>query len=174
MKNELDKKLCEKYPLIFKNRHGDMRVTAMCWGFDVGDGWYNILDVLCSALYYDYRVAKDDFEYKVRIAQRSDYIENEERVNPDKYRVFATPIDVERARLAMVKAMEEVPIASQVKEKFGSLRFYVEGASREQYKLIAMAEHLSAKTCDICGKPATPNKERATWITTRCDDHKNA
>ncbi len=48
MKQELDKALCEKYPLIFKNRHGDMKETAMYWGFEHGDGWYQILDSLCS------------------------------------------------------------------------------------------------------------------------------
>ena len=42
MRKELDEKLCEKYPLIFKNRHADMTETAMCWGFECGDGWFNI------------------------------------------------------------------------------------------------------------------------------------
>src|SRR5690606_25822126 len=26
-----------KYPKIFRDRHGSMTETAMCWGFDVGD-----------------------------------------------------------------------------------------------------------------------------------------
>ena len=48
MKQELDEQLCKKYPLIFKNRHGDMKETLMCWGFECGDGWYQILDSLCA------------------------------------------------------------------------------------------------------------------------------
>ena len=48
MKDELDKALCEKYPLIFKDRQGDMKDTAMFWGFEHGDGWYQILDSLCG------------------------------------------------------------------------------------------------------------------------------
>lgn len=48
MRDELDKKLCEKYPKIFSLRYGDMTSTAMCWGFEHGDGWYNILDRLCA------------------------------------------------------------------------------------------------------------------------------
>lgn len=48
MKQELDEQLCKKYPLIFKNRHGDMKETLMCWGFECGDGWYQILDSLCG------------------------------------------------------------------------------------------------------------------------------
>jgi hypothetical protein len=48
MNKELDKQLCAKYPKIFKNRHADMHTTAMCWGFEHGDGWYNIIDMMCS------------------------------------------------------------------------------------------------------------------------------
>jgi len=44
MKTELDEKLCAYYPLFFRNRHGDMRTTAMCWGFDCRDGWYKYYD----------------------------------------------------------------------------------------------------------------------------------
>ena len=62
MRKELDEKLCEKYPLIFKNRHADMTETAMCWGFECGDGWFNIIDVLCGMLYADYTRAKERYE----------------------------------------------------------------------------------------------------------------
>ena len=48
MRDELDKRLCEKYPKIFKNRHGSMNETCMCWGFTHGDGWYDIVESLCS------------------------------------------------------------------------------------------------------------------------------
>ncbi len=44
MSPELDQKLCEKYPLIMAERHLGAMQTAMCWGFDHGDGWYYLLD----------------------------------------------------------------------------------------------------------------------------------
>jgi hypothetical protein len=50
MSPELDNKLVMRYPEIFKNRYGDMRTTAMCWGFDCGDGWYNLLDTACGLI----------------------------------------------------------------------------------------------------------------------------
>lgn len=50
MKQELDEELCAKYPKIFANRHGDMKQTLMCWGFECGDGWYKILDSLCRQI----------------------------------------------------------------------------------------------------------------------------
>lgn len=44
MSPELDTKLCEKYPLIMAERRLGAMQTAMCWGFEHSDGWYNLLD----------------------------------------------------------------------------------------------------------------------------------
>ena len=63
MSPELDRQLCERYPLIFKDRHASMQVTAMCWGFDHGDGWFHILDVLCAARYGPYEQAVQSYEF---------------------------------------------------------------------------------------------------------------
>lgn len=43
MRKELDAKLCEKYPEIFRNRHAS--ITQ--WGFECGDGWFDLIDTLC-------------------------------------------------------------------------------------------------------------------------------
>jgi hypothetical protein len=50
MSPELDNGLVIKYPKIFKNRYGDMMTTAMCWGFECGDGWYDLLNHACSLI----------------------------------------------------------------------------------------------------------------------------
>ncbi len=50
MREELDKRLCEKYPKIFKDRGGSMQETCMCWGVEHGDGWYDIVESLCSTI----------------------------------------------------------------------------------------------------------------------------
>lgn len=47
---EYDKYMCEKYPDIFKERHLPLTQTCMCWSFDIGRGWYWILDELCENL----------------------------------------------------------------------------------------------------------------------------
>ena len=62
MKQELDEQLCKKYPLIFKNRHGDMKETLMCWGFECGDGWYQILDSLCGQIQHYIDWNNENFE----------------------------------------------------------------------------------------------------------------
>jgi len=48
MKQELEEALCKKYPKLFVNIDADMTTTAMCWGFECGDGWYNIINTLCA------------------------------------------------------------------------------------------------------------------------------
>ena len=69
-------------------------------------------------------------------------------------------------------ATEVYPKASQVKEKFGGLRFYMTHANDEIRDLIGKTEALSYKTCEVCGQPG---KERDSgWIFTHCDDcHEN-
>ena len=40
---------------------------------------------------------------------------------------------------------------TQIKEKWGSLRFYTSGAPEQVHKMIADAEHKSFYICEICG-----------------------
>ena len=59
--------------------------------------------------------------------------------------------------------------AMQVKEKYGTLRFYMNVAIPEVNDLIWEYEAKSAVTCERCGKPG---KIRDTsWIQTLCDEH---
>ena len=58
----------------------------------------------------------------------------------------------------------------QVKEKFGGLRFYINGASNEVHKRISEAENLSYQTCETCGEKGEL-KTNIGWHTTLCDKH---
>lgn len=128
MREELDKALCEKYPLIFKNRHEPMTKTAMCWGFECGDGWYDLIDNLCNNIQHHINWQNNFQEEK----------------------------------------MEQV-VAFQVKEKFGGLRFYVDGGDDYIHGMISLAESLSHRICEECG-----NKGKARgygWLRTLCAEH---
>ena len=127
MRKELDEALCAKYPEIFSDRNGDMRTTAMCWGFECGDGWYNIIDGLCATI--------QNREYNQKLNKKE----------------FA-PV-----------------VAAQVKEKYGTLRFYLSHEDEYISGVIAMAEYMSGRTCETCG---APGKSRDSgWIRTLCDEH---
>lgn len=60
----------------------------------------------------------------------------------------------------------------QIKEKFGGLRFYVDGGTTHDYELIRAAEEKSYKTCEICGEPGEPTDKG--WIKTVCEKHKTS
>lgn len=58
----------------------------------------------------------------------------------------------------------------QVKEKFGGLRFYIEGGQPEEvYRLIREAEDKSELTCQDCGLPG--RLYGGSWIRALCPDH---
>jgi hypothetical protein len=65
---------------------------------------------------------------------------------------------------------ELIPHASQVKEKCGTLRFYMDFATDAMYKLIEEAENKSEITCEICGN-AGKLKQEKYWYRTGCDEH---
>lgn len=50
MKKELEEKLFKKYPKIFKQKDLSPRKTLICFGFECGDGWYWLIDNLCSCI----------------------------------------------------------------------------------------------------------------------------
>lgn len=50
MDTKLDELLVTDFPNLYRMRHGKMSHTCMCWGFDVGDGWHNIIRQLSIKL----------------------------------------------------------------------------------------------------------------------------
>ena len=64
----------------------------------------------------------------------------------------------------------EAPTASQVKEKFGSLRFYVWHANDDVYDIIDKYELQSQYVCEQCGKPGKV-QELGGWYSCVCDGH---
>ena len=82
------------------------------------------------------------------------------------------------------------PVALQVKEKFGGLRFYltwVENEAAKKHKapeekvkimsqseidgIINFTEFLSNTTCEVCGKRGEQFSKN-NWVYTRCTEHK--
>ena len=159
MRKELDEQLCAKYPLIFKDRNENMQRTAMCWGFETGDGWYNIIDTLCGLLTSEYRGAKSRYEHLMEVGV-GNVLYGTKTVTQEAIDEAKTKLDEEAAK---------VPVAVQVKEKFGGLRFYVQAATDKHYNYISFAESMSYVTCEQCGSPG--KRYTDGWHTTLCDIH---
>ena len=105
--------LVSHYPRLYSNYNEPPHKSCMAFGFECGDGWFDIIWDLSAKL---------------------------------------EPLGV---------------IASQVKEKYGTLRFYVYNATDEAWDLIDAAEELSGHTCEVCGKPGE-ERDDARWISVRC------
>ena len=125
MKQELDRLLCEKYPKMMVNRNKNMQETCMCWGFECGDGWYNILNQLMGNIQHhiDWKNRKEEVVAQVTL--------------------------------------------DQVKEKFGTLRFYYSGGDDAIDGMVRMAESMSGVTCEECSAPAQTHGPG--WIRTICE-----
>jgi hypothetical protein len=177
MKEELDKKLCEKYPKIFADRHGDMRTTAMCWGFECDDGWYHILDQLCSNIQWHIDSSIKNAEYTTNYnnmithAVAGDWGPFDEYYSGGTY----TPAFLaKRKEEILVSPLRDTEVvyqvtASQVKEKFGTLRFYYSGGDDIINGMAVMAESMSGVTCEVCGNVG--RQRGGGWIRTLCDEH---
>ena len=158
MKPELQQKLFDKYPKIFGDRTKPMTETCMCWGLDVGDGWYDIIDTLCEALTYTYSTSVEiDEEDGKRLG-----IEPYKMGGEDNYFFQVEPPQV---------------IATQVKEKYARLRFYYREEYDEKFMslyqtgkypdlqriinrysdylngIVHFAETASGRTCEMTGQP---------------------
>jgi len=104
--------LFDAYPELFyyaRETSPQGNVYPIAFGIACEDGWFQLLDNLCSSL--------------------SQYIKNKE--------------------LAPVRVI-------QIKEKFGSLRFYVNGADPYCSGMIHFAETMAACICETCGAPGSP------------------
>ena len=53
MEKQLQDKLFKKYPKIFGQKDLPINQTCMCWGIECGNGWYKLLDILCSQLQFN-------------------------------------------------------------------------------------------------------------------------
>lgn len=128
MNKEFDNTLCNKYPKIFRDRYAPMDQTGMCWGFGCGDGWYDLIDVLCNSI-------QNHVDWDIKMGKEPNQV-----------------------------------VATQVKEKFGTLRFYYMGGDEYVDGLVSMAESMSSRICEICGSKGTlVDKNR--WYQTLCEKH---
>ena len=128
MSPEKEKILQDKYPKIFGT--SDPSEPYTLYGIECGDGWHDLLDVLC-------RNIQSHLDYKIK----------------------SLKTDEEREALQL--------IATQVKQKYSTLRFYYSGGDDYTAGLIHMAEAISGMICEICGDKATV--KTGGWVTNLCN-----
>lgn len=187
MNSKLQKKILKKYPEFFQhlgqkkiytgeNRlqeatelsMQDELIVPMQFGFDVGDGWYMLLEELLSSIQWHIQNENRDRKTKIKykflrnlvfylryktnykakfLKKLGEFIENlsPKGINPVYFQL------------------------DQVKEKFGGLRFYFSGGDDYIEGLVHLAECLSYKICEDCGTTHNVGTTKG-WITTLCQD----
>jgi hypothetical protein len=125
MRKDLEQKLVKRFPSWF-SANGGVRHTVMPFGFQCGDGWFNILWRLCVEL--------------------EPLVTELEHETGERFEIV------------------------QVKEKLGTLRFYVSHHTDSINQSIAEAQKESSRTCELCGQPW---KQRQTGggVRSVCDKH---
>jgi len=180
MKQELDALLCEKYPKMMVNRNKDMKETCMCWGFECGDGWYNILNQLMGNIQHhiDWKEKQHNWAVKYNEMAQAGKSGNAELFADLVAKEYADQPTIgadyirERCEEMIKNPLRDVPelvpqvTLDQVKEKFGTLRFYYTGGDDYIRGMVTMAEAMSGCTCEGCGNPAKTHGPG--WIRTIC------
>jgi hypothetical protein len=149
MDQKLDDKLCADFPEIFADRRGKHSKTAMCWGFECADGWEPLIRMICARIMSPIR-----------------------RLEYDLTQCGAEDTDMANTiQNKLSELRKNIPVAVQVKEKFGGLRFYVRGGDQRVHDIIAHGEAMSYYVCQDCGTMTTAQLYPFSWYSTLCDRH---
>lgn len=230
MEQELDDKLTNTFPLLYRDRYASMQSTCMCWGFP-GKGWFQITYDLSSKLEpliqkwidenqptkclcgceekmhfndaghtpcMNIHVLPRSFHFKWKsISWPSPWngqkLTRQEQLKVWKAKLVILPLENLKRRFARVvnfvlelaadyfgltksipcyckKFLLEHPAASQVKEKYGTGRFYMTHSTDEMEKLIREWEVKTSETCEECGDKAELRNDHH-WYSTLCEKH---
>jgi len=162
------------YPKMFSGKYG---------GIAVGKGWFGILTQLCQAIqsHVDWRATqyKQAINYnKMAHAGQSGNAELFADLCAVEYGDNGFDAEYVKNRLAEIlndplrvipEECEQVEV-KQLKEKFGSLRFYYTGGDDYISGLVSMAESMTDITCEECGAPGTQGG--TGWVSTLCETHR--
>lgn len=122
MNPELTERLYAEFPELFRGRHLPITKNLMGYGFECGDGWYDLIR----------RLAANIAAYATRTGLN--------------------------------------PLAMQVKQELGLLRFSVDQADVFIHALCAVAEQESGAICEQCGALGKLRYYRRSLLV-RCDEH---
>ena len=180
---DFEQYLFEKYPSLFcTDEAGELLPQEQrCWN-DCPKGWETLVDNLFGSI-VDYTqntsrsvknpdkkllyfVSKVWNKLRLRIDRCCDTYRSPNNILYKKVRKLTSKITFffYGQKLYVTAKPVEVKI-SQYKEKYGSLRIYIDGGDEEVEGMIRFAEYLSTKTCQKTGKPGSMVQRGSWWAT---------
>lgn len=200
MNEKLTEKLWNDFPLLYRGKDETIQTSLIPFGFP-SSGWYSIIRNLSEKLEpiarEQYEKNKADPNTKCSHCGKKEqwhwlffiyyaitsFFKNKKKavsiVKDKKFpylnRLSITDLIKWWWSYKWYRACKKFVVphlhATQTKEKFSSLRYYVhdipEDKHEEVNKLISEAESLSMKTCEYCGNPG--KLQEGGWMKTLCD-----
>ena len=118
--------------------------------FLIGQGWYNILDILFEYMSRDVTAARHKLNYASNM--------------PD-----VDIAEIQRLNDVVLAKLNNLPTIINIRAHSGKLRIYIEDATDEVLTYISFAEQMSSRICEHCG---TPGETRLHDVSmTLCDRH---
>ena len=152
------------YPKMFVGKYG---------GVAVGTGWFNILNALCRNIqsHLDWKKRNRDREIEKFNAKEQGIEALRTWYCGDREPSGWFEEQIEETMKNSIVIPDEIPqvTIAQIKEKFGTLRFYYDGGDDVIGGMVSMAESMSAFTCEECGDAG--EGRNGGWVRTLCDKH---
>lgn len=167
MDTELEKKLCKRFPLLFRGRHLSLKQNLMSFGIETGNGWYTLIYTACLGLeeetnkLYSWWYLKLYTPIKMFEEAWNTLIRKTPKTLQKKTEWGEYP--------RFLLDFPDVPMFVQIKEKYGTLRLYMNATTDEMDKYTDVAEKASHNTCETCG--AYGQVRGGGWLYNACDDH---
>lgn len=165
MKSELQEKLINKYPTIFrkiiqrrKMKKPPKMIFPIYFGLEVGDGWYTLLDELCSQLqHYEktYGILTIAAQVKEKFGGLRFYVDSD--YDPTHMKCYKRNGTWHHTWIKN----------GDVKLRKPERDFDVDRIHNEIQGMISFAESFSYHICEHCGLPGSANE--VGWISTLCD-----
>lgn len=186
MKTELQEKLLKKYPHFFRTNKKiyigkkPMKeeinellkqkeiVEPIQFEFECNDGWYMLLDELMANI--DNHLTnvnrwRKEGEHKFKFLEKlSHNLRIRSRQKQKIRKMLGEWIEKNAPRIYKSPLTINV---TQIKEKFGGLRYYYNGGDDEIAGMVSLAENLSYHICENCGSTKDIGYTKG-WITTMC------
>lgn len=177
MKKELEQKIFEKCPDLFRIRDEELsdnerrpRHCITLFGFEHGDGWYYILYSLCTEIQQYIDNKRKYSVYKIK----NKFIRKFVKKYKNKFK-WKSPAEKFIRWIDKISPKQMIPPpevhVTQIKEKFGGLCFYYEGGNDYIEGLIGLAERMCYSTCEYCGTTENVGHTQG-WISTICESCK--
>lgn len=166
------KELQERYKVLFEHEKASKEPFAL-FGFECGDGWYNLIKNACHTICQKYdwecrrlEITKKSLEDIQNLTERRKILEP--NITEDEIRKELEE-SIHNSLIIIEIAKSKLPRIVQVKEKFGTLRMYMDNVTPEYKHVEVYAELMSAVTCEKCGNAG--KTYRLSWHQTLCREH---